>query len=246
MTSSPSDKPVVLVVEDDAAVRRLITCALELSGYRFRIAETGRAGIMEAMSNHPDLILLDLGLPDIDGTELIRKVRGWSAVPIIVISARTEDADKVGALDTGADDYLTKPFSVDEMLARVRVALRRARTVAEAGGADAGPFSNGPLRIDFSAGIAYLDGSELHLTPTEYRLLSLLARNVGRVLTHTYITREIWGTSWEGDIASLRVYMAALRRKIGGGGADGQGLIQTHVGVGYRMVQAASEPTRDM
>ena len=188
---------------------------------------------MEAASRNPDLIMLDLGLPDIDGVEVISKVRGWSAVPIIVISARTEDSDKIGALDAGADDYLTKPFSVEELLARVRASLRRSG-MAGADAAEASTFDNGPLHIDFAAGCATLAGEELQLTPTEYKLLALLAKNVGKVLTHTFITHEIWGTSWDSDIASLRVFMRTLRKKVEADPAHPQ-LIQTHVGVGYRM-----------
>ena len=188
---------------------------------------------MEAASRNPDLIMLDLGLPDIDGVEVISKVRGWSAVPIIVISARTEDSDKIGALDAGADDYLTKPFSVEELLARVRASLRRSG-MADADAVEASTFDNGPLHIDFAAGCATLAGEELQLTPTEYKLLALLAKNVGKVLTHTFITHEIWGTSWDSDIASLRVFMRTLRKKIEADPAHPQ-LIQTHVGVGYRM-----------
>lgn len=238
-TSSNAASPLVLVVEDDPAVRRLITTTLELNGYRKETADTGRAGVMGAASHAPDLIMLDLGLPDLDGVEVIGRVREWSRVPIIVISARAEDKDKIAALDAGADDYLTKPFSVDELLARVRASLRRTRmdASADAGGAGASVFVNGPLSVDYAAGVARMDGEELHLTPTEYKLLVLLSRNVGRVLTHTYITREIWGTSWEGDLASLRVYMAMLRKKIERG-AGRPRLIQTHVGVGYRMVRA--------
>ena len=177
--------------------------------------------------------MLDLGLPDIDGVEVISKIRGWSAVPIIVISARTEDSDKIGALDAGADDYLTKPFSVEELLARVRASLRRSG-MAGAGAAESSTFDNGPLHIDFAAGCATLAGEELQLTPTEYKLLALLAKNVGKVLTHTFITHEIWGTSWDSDIASLRVFMRTLRKKVEADPAHPQ-LIQTHVGVGYRM-----------
>ena len=188
---------------------------------------------MEAASRNPDLIMLDLGLPDIDGVEVISKIRGWSAVPIIVISARTEDSDKIGALDAGADDYLTKPFSVEELLARVRASLRRSG-MAGAGAAESSTFDNGPLHIDFAAGCATLAGEELQLTPTEYKLLALLAKNVGKVLTHTFITHEIWGTSWDSDIASLRVFMRTLRKKVEADPAHPQ-LIQTHVGVGYRM-----------
>ena len=189
--------------------------------------------IMEAASRNPDLIMLDLGLPDIDGVEVISKIRGWSAVPIIVISARTEDSDKIGALDAGADDYLTKPFSVEELLARVRASLRRSG-MAGADAVEASTFDNGPLHIDFAAGCATLAGEELQLTPTEYKLLALLAKNVGKVLTHTFITHEIWGTSWDSDIASLRVFMRTLRKKVEADPAHPQ-LIQTHVGVGYRM-----------
>ncbi|WP_419052851.1 response regulator [Collinsella stercoris] len=230
---SDASRQRILVVEDDPAVRNLVTTALDLHGYDVERAETGELAIMEATSRNPDLIMLDLGLPDIDGVEVISKIRGWSAVPIIVISARTEDSDKIGALDAGADDYLTKPFSVEELLARVRASLRRSG-MAGAGAAESSTFDNGPLHIDFAAGCATLAGEELQLTPTEYKLLALLAKNVGKVLTHTFITHEIWGTSWDSDIASLRVFMRTLRKKVEADPAHPQ-LIQTHVGVGYRM-----------
>ena len=230
---SDASRQRILVVEDDPAVRNLVTTALGLHGYDVEKAETGELAIMEAASRNPDLIMLDLGLPDIDGVEVIAKVRGWSAVPIIVISARIEDSDKIGALDAGADDYLTKPFSVEELLARVRASLRRSG-MAGAGAAESSTFDNGPLHIDFAAGCATLAGEELQLTPTEYKLLALLAKNVGKVLTHTFITHEIWGTSWDSDIASLRVFMRTLRKKVEADPAHPQ-LIQTHVGVGYRM-----------
>lgn len=230
---SDASRQRILVVEDDPAVRNLVTTALDLHGYDVEKAETGELAIMEATSRNPDLIMLDLGLPDIDGVEVISKIRGWSAVPIIVISARTEDSDKIGALDAGADDYLTKPFSVEELLARVRASLRRSG-MAGAGAAESSTFDNGPLHIDFAAGCATLAGEELQLTPTEYKLLALLAKNVGKVLTHTFITHEIWGTSWDSDIASLRVFMRTLRKKIEADPSHPQ-LIQTHVGVGYRM-----------
>lgn len=223
----------VLVVEDDRAVRNLVSTALEMHGYRVQAVEAGAAAILEAASRTPDLVMLDLGLPDIDGAEVIAKIRSWSAVPIIVISARTEDADKIGALDAGADDYLTKPFSVEELLARVRASLRRSRMAAPEATASS-RFENGPLAIDFAAGCAWLDGTELHLTPIEYKLLVLLAKHVGKVLTHTFITREIWGTSWDSDIASLRVFMRTLRKKVEHDPSHPI-LIQTHVGVGYRM-----------
>ncbi len=223
----------ILVVEDDPAVRNLVTTALDLHGYNVEKAMDGETAIMDAASRNPDLIMLDLGLPDIDGVEAILKIRSWSAVPIIVISARVEDSDKIGALDAGADDYLTKPFSVEEMLARVRANLRRsAMTTAES--VEASTFDNGSLHIDYAAGYAELDGERLSLTPTEYKLLMLLAKNVDKVLTHTFITHEIWGTSWDSDIASLRVFMRALRKKIEADPSH-PAMIQTHVGVGYRM-----------
>ena len=230
---SDASRQRILVVEDDPAVRNLVTTALDLHGYDVERAETGELAVMEAASRNPDLIMLDLGLPDIDGVEVISKIRGWSAVPIIVISARTEDSDKIGALDAGADDYLTKPFSVEELLARVRASLRRSG-MAGTDAVEASTFDNGPLHIDFAAGCASIAGQELQLTPTEYKLLALLAKNVGKVLTHTFITHEIWGTSWDSDIASLRVFMRTLRKKIETDPSHPT-MIQTHVGVGYRM-----------
>ena len=223
----------VLLVEDDLAVQNLVSTALELHGYSVDKVCDGQAAIMEAASHNPSLIMLDLGLPDIDGVEVITKIRSWSAVPIIVISARTEDSDKIGALDAGADDYLTKPFSVEELLARVRASLRRS-SMAASEPAEASTFDNGPLHIDYAAGYATIEGCELSLTPTEYKLLVLLARNVDKVLTHTYITHEIWGTSWDSDIASLRVFMRTLRKKVEADPSH-PSMIQTHVGVGYRM-----------
>lgn len=223
----------ILVVEDDPAVRNLVTTALGLHGYDVEAATNGETAILDAASRNPALIMLDLGLPDIDGVDVISKVRSWSAVPIIVISARTEDSDKNGALDAGADDYLTKPFSVEEMLARVRANLRRSAMPA-ADSVESSTFDNGGLHIDYAAGYAELDGERLSLTPTEYKLLVLLAKNVDKVLTHTFITREIWGTSWDSDIASLRVFMRTLRKKIEADPSHPT-MIQTHVGVGYRM-----------
>ena len=169
---------------------------------------------MEASSHNPDIVLLDLGLPDMDGVEVIKKIRTWSNVPIIVISARSEDTDKIDALDSGADDYLTKPFSVEELLARLRVTQRRLTMTQSENQVNQSVFENGSLRIDYAAGCAYLNDRELHLTPIEYKLLCLLSRNVGKVLTHTFIMQNIWGSSWENDIASLRVFMATLRKKI--------------------------------
>ena len=228
-------KILILVVEDDAPVRNLITTTLKAHDYRFVTAETGEGGIMETASHNPDVILLDLGLPDIDGVDVIQRIRSWSNVPIIVISARSEDTDKIDALDAGADDYLTKPFSVEELLARLRVTQRRL-ALMQNNNAQQAVFVNGQLKIDYAAGCAYLGGEELHLTPIEYKLLCLLARNTGKVLTHKFITQSVWGSSWENDVASLRVFMATLRKKLESA-PDSPQYIQTHIGVGYRMMR---------
>ena len=231
------NKPVILVVEDDASVKNLITTTLKAHDYRYLSAVTGGAAILEASSHNPDIVLLDLGLPDMDGVDVIRKIRSWSNMPIIVISARSEDTDKIGALDAGADDYLTKPFSVEELLARLRVTRRRLSVMQGDAAAESSVFTNGNLRIDYAAGCAFLKEEELHLTPIEYKLLCLLSRNVGKVLTHTFITQNIWGSSWDNDVASLRVFMATLRKKLENE-PDSPQYIQTHIGVGYRMLKA--------
>ena len=205
------NKPLVLVVEDDRPIRNLIVTTLKAHDYHYLTAENGHSAIIEATSHNPDIVLLDLGLPDIDGTQVIESIRSWSNMPIIVISARSEDKDKITALDAGADDYLTKPFSVEELLARLRVTQRRLLLLQASGDADSPVFQNG-------------------------KLLCLLSKNVGKVLTHTYITQQIWGSSWENDIASLRVFMATLRKKLEPQ-KDGPQYIQTHIGVGYRMLR---------
>ena len=228
------DKWKVLVVEDESSVRHLITASLSVEDYTVITAQTAAEAVQAAATQNPDMILLDLGLPDDDGVEVIKKVRLWTETPIIVISARDEDTDKIEALDAGADDYLTKPFSVAELLARLRSTQRRLNHIA-AGNTDA-VFKNGDLIIDYAAGCAYLSGQQLRLTPIEYRLLCLLAQNVGKVLTHKYITQKIWGVGWESSIASLRVFMATLRKKLESS-PDSPAYIQTHIGVGYRMVK---------
>ena len=225
----------VLVVEDDTPVRNLITTTLKAHDYRFITSAIGEGAVMEAASHNPDIILLDLGLPDIDGVEVIRRIRSWSNVPIIVISARSEDIDKIDALDAGADDYLTKPFSVDELLARLRVVQRRLALMQNNLSQEA-VYENGQLRIDYASGCAYLADQELSLTPMEYKLLCLLAHNTGKVLTHKYILQNVWGSSLETDIGSLRVFMATLRTKLEQAPISHQ-YIQTHVGVGYRMMK---------
>ena len=230
------NKPLVLVVEDDRPVRNLIVTTLKSHDYRYLTAENGKNAIMEASSHNPDIVLLDLGLPDIDGTEVITNIRGWSNMPIIVISARSEDSDKITALDAGADDYLTKPFSVEELLARLRVTQRRLLLLKSSNDTGKPVFQNGELKIDYAASCVYLKGEEMHLTPIEYKLLCLLSHNVGKVLTHTYITMQIWGSSRENDIASLRVFMATLRKKLEPEKTSPQ-YIQTHIGIGYRMLR---------
>ena len=229
----------ILVVEDDAPVRNLITTTLKAHDYRFISAMTGEGAVMETATHNPDIILLDLGLPDIDGVEVINRIRTWSNVPIIVISARSEDTDKIDALDAGADDYLTKPFSVEELLARIRVTQRRLAQMQNTAAQEA-VFVNGQLLIDYAANCAFLGDEELHLTPIEYKLLCLLARNIGKVLTHKYITQSVWGSSWENDVASLRVFMATLRKKLESAPGSPQ-YIQTHIGIGYRMLKVETD-----
>ncbi len=230
------NKAQILVVEDDNAVAKLMAATMESQDYQYRIASTGASAIMEALSYKPEVMILDLGLPDTDGIEVIKKIRAWSNMPIIVVSARSEDTDKVAALDAGADDYLTKPFSVDELLARLRVALRRVRYDRQRLSEESSVYENGGLRIDYAAGCVYLDGSEIHLTPIEYKLLVLLAKNTGKVLTHNYILREVWGNPTASDMRSLRVYMATVRKKLEKNTSEPK-YIQTHIGVGYRMLR---------
>lgn len=233
---TPETRATILVVEDDPAVRNLMLTTLDAHGFRHLSAATGRSAITSAATNAPDVVLLDLGLPDLDGIEVVRSIRGWSQMPIIVVSARGEDTDKIGALDAGADDYLTKPFSVGELLARIRTTLRRMSHLSDPSRGGGSTFANGELAIDYSAGVARLSGEELHLTPIEYRLLCLLSHNVDKVLTHSFILREVWGIGQQADLASLRVFMGTLRKKIEPDPAHPR-YIQTHVGVGYRMIR---------
>lgn len=230
------NKYQILVVEDDAPVRNLIVTTLKSNEYRYITATTGEGAIMECASHNPDIILLDLGLPDIDGVEVIERIRSWSNVPIIVLSARSEDTDKIDALDAGADDYLTKPFSVDELLARLRVTQRRLTLLQSDMNANS-IYENRGLKIDYASGCVYMDGEELNLTPIEYKLLCLLAQNTGKVLTHRFIISKVWQSSWENDVGSLRVYMAALRKKLEKKENSAK-YIQTHIGIGYRMIKS--------
>lgn len=230
------NNPVVLVTEDDTPVRNLIVTTLKTHDYKYLTAVNGAEAVMMASSHNPDVLFLDLGLPDMDGIEVIKQIRSWSNMPIIVISARSDDADKIEALDAGADDYLTKPFSVEELLARLRVTIRRLALINSDKSSESSIYTNGKLTIDFSAGVAALEGEELKLTSMEYKLLCLLAKNTGKVLTHTYITQNIWGRNWDNDIASLRVFMTTLRKKIEPT-PDSPKYIQTHIGIGYRMLK---------
>lgn len=224
----------ILVVEDDRSVMNLITTTLKIHQYQYITASDGKQAISACSSANPDLILLDLGLPDIDGIEVIRNVRSWSSAVIIIISARNEDSDKIEALDAGADDYLTKPFSVDEMMARIRAAQRRMQYI-QSTSQESPLFTNGGLSIDYASNVVLCNGNEVHLTNIEYKLLCLLARNAGKVLTHTYIIDRIWGRGVSTDIVSLRVYMTSLRKKLKNNMDDD--LIRTHIGIGYQMIR---------
>ena len=227
---------VAVVIEDEPQIRRFVRAALEAEGWQVHEADTMKRGLTEAGTRKPDLLILDLGLPDGDGIELIRDVRGWSAVPIVVLSARSDERDKIAALDAGADDYLTKPFGVGELLARVRANLRRPRAAAGDDDSAAEPlFRFGDVEIDRLARLVRRAGAQVHLTPIEYRLLSVLVANAGRVLTHRQLLREVWGPAQSGQNHYLRIYMANLRRKLESDPAQPCHLL-TETGVGYRLV----------
>ena len=226
--------PTAIVIEDEPQIRRFVRGALEAEGWQVHEAGTLRDGLAAAGTRQPDLLVLDLGLPDGDGVALIRDVRGWSAVPIIVLSARADEADKIEALDAGADDYLTKPFGTGELLARVRASLRRQH--AGAGGEEPEPvFRFGEIEVDRSARLVRRAGVEVHLTPTEYRLLSVLVGNAGRVLTQRQLLREVWGPSHGEQGHYLRIYMGHLRQKLEPDPAQPRHLL-TETAVGYRLV----------
>jgi len=221
----------VLVIEDEPEIRRFLRTTLPAHGFRLIEATTGQDGLTEARARNPDLILLDLGLPDLDGTEVIRQVREWTATPIIVLSAREQEQMKVGALDQGADDYLTKPFGVHELLARMRTALRHVARVADAGES---VFSVEGLRVDLGRRQVFVSGKEIHLTPIEYKLLTALVRHAGKVLTHRQLLKEVWGPLHVDESHYLRVYMRQLRNKVETNPAHPRYLV-TELGVGYRL-----------
>ena len=225
----------ILIVEDDKSVRNLISTTLQINDYEYDQAIDGKSSLKLLTSNKYDIVFIDLGLPDIDGIEVIKKFREFSTTPIIVISARSNDEDKIEALDAGADDFLTKPFNVDELLARVRSTIRRINYSENNSVEDKVSFENGDIRIDYPSRSVFIKGEEMHLMPIEYSLLCLLAENVGKVLTHQYILKNIWVNYLESDLSSLRVYMTSLRKKIEKVSDDKY--IQTHVGVGYKMVR---------
>ena len=227
------NKSKILIVEDDSAIRNLLKTTLDVYNYDFKLVATGKDALMQFVSYSPDAVILDLGLPDIDGIDVIKSIRSFSSTPIIIVSARTEDKDKVKALDLGADDYLTKPFSVEEFLARIRALLRRS-SISSENQTEENIYVNGNLKIDYSAGCVYVEDEEVHLTPIEYKILVLLSKNTGKVLTHNFILREVWGPGCFSETQSLRVFMVTLRKKIEKGG---QKFIQTHIGVGYRMLK---------
>jgi two-component system KDP operon response regulator KdpE len=227
--------PVVLVIDDEAPIRKFLRAGLEGQGYTVVESETARDGITQAATRSPDLVLLDLGLPDADGTEVVSRIREWSTLPILVLSARGHENDKIRALDAGADDYVTKPFAMGELLARMRAALRHAATPAGAeGGAT---LAVGELIVDLGRRRVTVAGAEVRLTPREYKLLATLARHPGRILTHAQLLREVWGPGYTGQHHYLRVYMGQLRHKLERDPAHPR-LLLTEPGVGYRLRDA--------
>jgi two-component system KDP operon response regulator KdpE len=229
---TPTPTPVALVLEDEREIRHFVRISLEAESWQVHEAGTVQQGLVEAGTRRPDLIIADLGLPDGDGVDFIRQVRNWSAVPIIVLSARTDESGKVAALDAGADDYITKPFGVNELLARTRASLRRMRVGQMP--ADA-VFSFGDVEVDLAARVVRKRGAQVHLTPIEYRLLCLLVANAGRVLTHPHLLREVWGPTHAQSTHYLRVYMGNLRQKLEDDSAQPK-FIVTETGVGYRLL----------
>lgn len=224
------DRVRILVIDDEVAIRRFLKASLDPAHYEMIEAEAGEQGIRMAATENPKVILLDLGLPDIDGIDVAKRIREWSAAPIVVLSARGQEADKVAALDAGADDYLTKPFGIQELLARIRVALRHSRPPETAEPI----FEAHGVRVDLALRKVFRDGEEVHLTPTEYNLLAMLIRHAGRVLTHRQLLTEVWGPAYATESQYLRVYMGQLRHKLEANPSRPQ-LLTNEPGVGYRL-----------
>lgn len=234
-----NEKAKILVVEDDKSVSHLITTTLMINKYGYDLAQNGNEALLLLTKNKYDIVFIDLGLPDIDGIQVIKKYREFSTTPIIVISARSNDEDKIEALDAGADDFLTKPFNVDELLARVRSTIRRISFSENNQAEESSIIENGDIKIDLLSRSVFIKGVEVHLMPTEYNLLCLLAQNIGKVLTHQYILDKIRVNYLESDLSSLRVYMTSLRKKIEK--LSDYKYIQTCIGVGYKMVRVNKE-----
>lgn len=226
-----NNSATLIVIEDEAQIRRFLRTTLASEGYQVIEAETGKQGLTEAATRKPDLIILDLGLPDMDGVEVVKGIRAWSSVPIVILSARSQESDKISALDAGADDYLVKPFGVGELLARIRVALRHVSSVANA---EEGVFSVDELKVDMVHRKITVSGAEVHLTPIEYRLLTVLVKHAGKVLTHRLLLKEVWGPNYVERAHYLRIYMGILRHKLEKDPARPRFLL-TEVGVGYRL-----------
>lgn len=223
---------VILVIEDEPQIRRLLRATLDAAGYRVLEAENGERGVLEAASHKPDLVMVDLGLPDIDGVEVVTRVRAWSNMPIVVLSARSAEAQKIAALDAGADDYVTKPFATGELMARIRAALRHASRSEHAG--PAGVLRLGTTEVDLERRLVNADGKAVHLTPIEFRLLACLAQHAGMVLTHRHLLREVWGPGHIDQSHYLRIYMKQLRHKLEPDPTRPRYLL-TETGVGYRL-----------
>ncbi len=228
----PKSDPVIIVIEDDPPIRRFLHTGLSSQGFIVHGADSGKQGIVEAGVRKPDLVILDLGLPDMEGVEVIKAIRGWSTMPIIILSARSHEQHKIDALDAGADDYLTKPFGFGELLARIRVALRHASRTQDVSQSDV--FTTGNLRVDMLNRLVTVDEQEVHLTPIQYRLLNVLIKNAGKVLTHQQILKQVWGPSYQENPHYLRIYMSQLRQKLEADPTQPKFLL-TESGVGYRL-----------
>lgn len=239
MSENNPHSPSILIIDDEVQIRRLLRVTLEASGYRVLEAANGHDGLVEAAQRHPEAIILDLGLPDMDGVEVLKRLREWSQAPVLVLSVRDAEDDKVSALDNGADDFINKPFSTAELLARLRVAQRHSLPIE-----DNAVFRSGPLEVDLASRIVTVRGKEVKMTPTEYSLLRLLVRNAGKVVTHRQILKEVWGPNYSDQTHYLRVYMAHLRDKIEAVAGRPELLI-TEPGVGYRLLPQAEPPRRE-